>query len=882
MADLKISALPASTTPLAGTEILPIVQSATTRQVSVANLTAGRAVSALSLTSTNDATINGVTVGRGGGSVSLNTAVGASALAATSTGDGNAAFGASALASNLAGTGNTATGFTSLRDNTSGNYNVASGYLALATNLSGANNVGIGYSVLSTGTATSNNTAIGYEALKVTSGSTNTAIGYQSGIAMTTGTKNVILGSYSGNTGTLDIRISNNNIVLSDGDGNVRAWWDNANARFYGTLLATGITNSALTSGRVTYAGTSGVLQDSANLLYAGGDLTVYGLNVGRGSGAVATNTALGNAALNANTTGSNHVAIGYRALSSMQTGTTSVAVGQDALKVSVAGTNNTAVGFQSMLSTLTAADNSAFGVNSLALNTTGANNTALGAYSLQSNTSASNNTAVGYQAGYTNSTGAKNVFIGQQAGKVSTGNFNTIIGNEAGLSLTTGTCNTFVGGYNNTVGGSGELVTSGSKNTILGVFTGNQGGLDIRTASNYIVLSDGDGNPRQIIDSSGNLGLGVTPSAWSVGKAIEVGNVGNAFWGVSATQISITQNAFFDGAWKYAANGYATRFQEDSGAYIWNTSPNNTSGAGAGITFTQAMTLNASGNLGIGTSSPDTKLHVYATSNALTKTEAGTSAASAVYQLKTPDGEQAIYSNNNALIFSRTSSFTESMRITSAGNVGIGTNSPSALLGIATSTMNSQILLGVSTSNSAYGSISLNGSSADNGRLGFTGGGTGDNTLYIDVPTSGGYGFRLGGTNVMTINSSGIVTMGAYGAGAATFSAAGVISSVSDETWKTKDGVPTNPDAMLQKLEPGYWFYNDEKKETFGEDRQLGFYAQNVHEAIGSEAAPTPEEGKPWGYYDRSVLAVTVMSLKNALNTIEELKQRIEILENK
>lgn len=52
MADVKISALPASTTPLAGTEVLPIVQSSTTKQVSVANLTAGRAVSASSLTLT--------------------------------------------------------------------------------------------------------------------------------------------------------------------------------------------------------------------------------------------------------------------------------------------------------------------------------------------------------------------------------------------------------------------------------------------------------------------------------------------------------------------------------------------------------------------------------------------------------------------------------------------------------------------------------------------------------------------------------------------------------------------------------------------------------------------------------------------------------------
>ena len=57
MADSKISALPASTTPLAGTEVLPIVQSSTTRQVSVANLTAGRAISATQLTLTTGSVI---------------------------------------------------------------------------------------------------------------------------------------------------------------------------------------------------------------------------------------------------------------------------------------------------------------------------------------------------------------------------------------------------------------------------------------------------------------------------------------------------------------------------------------------------------------------------------------------------------------------------------------------------------------------------------------------------------------------------------------------------------------------------------------------------------------------------------------------------------
>jgi hypothetical protein len=58
MADLKISALTASTTPLAGTEVLPIVQSSTTKQVSVANLTAGRDVAMAGATSTDDVKVS--------------------------------------------------------------------------------------------------------------------------------------------------------------------------------------------------------------------------------------------------------------------------------------------------------------------------------------------------------------------------------------------------------------------------------------------------------------------------------------------------------------------------------------------------------------------------------------------------------------------------------------------------------------------------------------------------------------------------------------------------------------------------------------------------------------------------------------------------------
>ena len=192
--------------------------------------------------------------------------------------------------------------------------------------------------------------------------------------------------------------------------------------------------------------------------------------------------------------------------------------------------------------------------------------NTVVGVTALASNTTGFSNIAVGYQAGYINSTGAKNVFIGRQAGYVSTGNYNTIVGNEAGLALSTGTHNTFVGGYNNTVGGAGETITTGSKNTILGIYTGNNDSLDIRTASNYVVLSDGDGN-RQITMKEGftlaldsavpNAGTGITfpatQSASSDANTLDDYEEGTWAYDFTATTGTITKSATF-------VNGFYTK----------------------------------------------------------------------------------------------------------------------------------------------------------------------------------------------------------------------------------------------------------------------------------------------------------------------------------
>ena len=185
--------------------------------------------------------------------------------------------------------------------------------------------------------------------------------------------------------------------------------------------------------------------------------------------------------------TGTQNVALGDVALGAVQSGGNyNTAVGHDALGDLTTGDHNTGIGREALRQVTTASENTGVGSGALVNNTSGASNTSVGRQSLFNNTTASNNTAVGYQAGYSGTTAFNNTYVGIQAG----------------YSATTPQQNTFIGRN------AGYHVTTGGKNTIVGCYTGNQDGLDMRTLSNYIVLSDGDGNRRFTIRNDGTVGI--------------------------------------------------------------------------------------------------------------------------------------------------------------------------------------------------------------------------------------------------------------------------------------------------------------------------------------------------------------------------------------
>jgi hypothetical protein len=188
--------------------------------------------------------------------------------------------------------------------------------------------------------------------------------------------------------------------------------------------------------------------------------------------------------------------------------------------------------------------------------------------------------------------------------------------------------------------------------------------------AANTIAAST-DGSERMRLDSSGNLGLGVTPSAWnSAYRAFNFGSRGFVYGRTDNDETAIGVNWLRDSAaaFVYANNGTAQLYSQGSGAHQWFTAPSGT--AGNTISFTQAMTLDADGDLGIGTTSPSYKVDIVG-GNIWRGTSGSTSAA-----LYISAGQPYLGTTTNHA-FAFITNDTERARITSGGDFGIGNSNP-------------------------------------------------------------------------------------------------------------------------------------------------------------------------------------------------------------
>jgi hypothetical protein len=514
-----------------------------------------------SVTIGGDAT-TGIRIGRGTGNIATNTAIGVTALNANTTGADNVAVGYDALRTNITGASNTAIGSNALRLNTN-SFNTALGYLALTTNAGGSENTAVGQRALTANTGGTFNTAVGSNALRNNNnGGRNTAIGKEALDKNTTGNYSTAIGMGALNNNTT----GENNVAIgfecfgnTTGSSNVAIGYGTARFQADGTTALTTASNS-------TYIGNQarGFSNSDNNSIVIGNQAIGIGAN----------KTVIGNADTIATKLFGTLETTGDATINGVRVGkganalTANTAIGDLALN-NLANTGegyNTAIGVSALKNNTSGAYNIAIGVLPLFLNTTGYNNTAIGVSSLQNSTTGSENTAIGSVALYSNTVGQFNTAIGKGALNSNTqGNGNVAIGKDSLLLNTLGSNNIGIGSQ------AGDLLTTGSNNTLIGV------------ASN--VLNNNNNN--SIVIGYEAVGLGSNTTV--IGNSSTISST--IYGTLKAADLTTTGNT------------------------ILGNASTDTLNVGNGD-----LVKDASGNVGIGTSSPGVKLEVGGTSGTLVK----------------------------------------------------------------------------------------------------------------------------------------------------------------------------------------------------------------------------------------------------------------------
>jgi hypothetical protein len=414
-------------------------------------------------------------------------------------------------------------------------------------------------------------------------------------------------------------------------------------------------------------------------------------------------------------------------------------------------------------------------------------------------------------------------------------------------------------------------------------------------------------------IDSAGNLGLNVTPSPWGLLKALQIQNA--SFAGLSNTTY-VGSNVYFDGSnFKYISTAASTLYtlSNSAGQHQWSTAASGT--AGANITYTQAMTLDASGNLGIGTSSPAARLNLDGSNVAfrgqltinggsgglahLTLYNGPTTTTNLTGNLYSSTDNIGVHLNAyqaTGYIAFETNAYTERMRIDSSGNVLVGTTSNFGLIttNIGANTFTSATIassLTHTTTNTA-GRPAITVASLGNGQ---------DSAFRTVVSPDNGSTFN-GWTCGINIETSSDILSWMYNSGQSTrvfgsgvvkmrlttggglSTTTGSLGTISDIRMK-KDVVDATSklDELMQLRVVNYVLIDDPE-----ERKMLGFVAQEIEQVfpgLVEEFDVRDQETKELVMKQKSVkttvlIPMLIKAMQEQQAVITDLKTRIELLE--